>query len=173
MRFILSVLFLTGTIFGHTQEEKKVPFSNILTIRGKVKKEIRISVHDLASFKDSSLGNIDIVNHKGDILKQFKQVQVVPLKTILEKAALDFVKFKELFGYYFVCKATDGYTVVYSWNELFNGNAGKNIYLITAHDGVGLEAMDERPILLVMGNASSGRISLKGTAVIEVMNAVQ
>ena len=68
---------------------------------------------------------------------------------------------------YFVCKAVDGFTVVYSYNELFNAPAG-SIYILTAYDAVTLSNMPEKPILLITGDYKTGRLFVRGLTSIDV-----
>ena len=46
--------------------------------------------------------------------------------------------------YYFTCIASDGYKVVFSWNELFNTVAGNTVYIVTSKDHTSIEALDEK-----------------------------
>lgn len=66
-----------------------------------------------------------------------------------------------------VCIASDGYKVVFSWNELYNTDIGKTVYLLTQIDGKPLKDLEQRMVLCV-ADFKSGRRYVKSLDRIEV-----
>ena len=93
-------------------------------MNGKIKAPQTIRIEDLKKYKVSHLGDVSITNHKGEIHGTAKNLSGVLLKEILESIPLDTDNPKQFSEYYFVCRGSDGYKVVYSWNELFNTSTG-------------------------------------------------
>ncbi|HEX6170363.1 MAG TPA: hypothetical protein VFZ33_11745 [Chitinophagaceae bacterium] len=68
---------------------------------------------------------------------------------------------KVLSGYYFVCIASDEYKVVFSWNEIFNSDVGKSVYIITGQDGNWAYVLDNRIALVSSKDHMTGRRYVK------------
>ena len=128
--------------------QKPIPTTENFTIEGKVKKEMTVSLNDLSSYKSYSVDSIVITNHLGERRSTLKNVKGVLLKDILAKVEIDSESPKVLSEYYFVCIASDNYKVVFSWNEIFNSNTGKSVYILTGHDGKPASALDDRIALV-------------------------
>ncbi|MBX7156570.1 MAG: molybdopterin-binding protein, partial [Bacteriodetes bacterium] len=75
---------------------------------------------------------------------------------------------KELSKYAIVLVATDGYTVVYSWNELFNSPTGNTVYLLTQVNGKPLHSCLDRLYSLCVSDVNSGRRFVKGLSAIKI-----
>ena len=69
---------------------------------------------------------------------------------------------KVLSEYYFVCIASDNYKAVFSWNEIFNNDTGKSVYIITEQDGKPATALDNRIALVSPKDQMTGRRYVKG-----------
>ena len=74
----------------------------------------------------------------------------------------------EVFVCYFVFTASDGYRVVFSWNEIYNSESGKSFYIITEMKGKSLLEMDQRIAFLSSKDLKSGRRYIKCLESIEV-----
>ncbi len=59
--------------------------------------------------------------------------------------------------FYYTCKASDGYKVVFSWNEIFNTEVGNNIFIVTEQNGVRAKEMMDRIQLVSKSDISKGR----------------
>ena len=128
MRSIL-FLFLIFTSYSLIAQKENIPTTENFSIEGKVKKEMNVSLADLSSYRSYSIDSIVIKNHLGERKSTLKKVKGVLLKDILEKVEIDSESPKVLSEYYLVCVASDNYKVVFSWNEIFNNDAGK--YLLS------------------------------------------
>ena len=149
------------SIFLFAQKEN-IPITENFSIEGKVKKEMKVSLADLASYKSYSIDSIVIKNHLGERKSTLKKVKGVLLKDILDKVEIDSESPKILSEYYLVCVASDNYKVVFSWNEIFNNPSGNAVYIITSVDGKPASALDSRIALVSPKDQMTGRRYVKG-----------
>ncbi len=148
--------------------QQNVPATNEFIVSGAVKAEKVISLADLKKLKTHELGDVAILNHLGAKKSVETKVKGVLLKEALASLEFDVTSPKYLSEFYFAAKATDGYTVIFSWNEIFNSILGDKIFVVLERDGKTLEQMDDRILLLSTGDLNTGRRHVKGLARIEV-----
>jgi len=161
MRSIL-FLVLAFTVFSASAQKENIPTTENFSIEGKVKKSLTVSLADLSSYKSYAIDSIVITNHLGERRSSLKNVKGVLLKDILSKMEIDAETPKVLSEYYFVCIASDNYKVVFSWNEIFNSNTGKSVYILIGHDGKPASASDNRIALISPRDEMTGRRYVKG-----------
>ena len=93
------------------------------------------------------------------------------LKDVLSTIEINAESPKVLSEYYFVCKANDGYTVVYSWNELFNTTVGDSSYLVTEKGGKAASTLEGTILMISPKDFKTGRRHVKALTSIEVRRA--
>jgi len=142
-----------------------------VTVSGEVASLKTIRVNDLASYQQHALGDVEITNHLGEKKSVAKALRGVLLLDALETVKITAENPRVLSEYYLVCRATDGYTVVFSWNELFNSPIGKSVYLITSRNGQEYEHISEGMMLVVPNDLRTGRRYIKNLRSIEVKRA--
>lgn len=157
-------LFTSFSVIG----QRKITPTDSFKIQGKIKVEKSFTITELDSFPKQVLKDQILYNHKGEIKDTVKNCKGVLLKTILAKIEYLNEKPKELNEFYFVCVASDGYKVVFSWNEIYNTETGNNLFIITELDGKKLKDMDQRIILSATSDLKTGRRHIKGLERIEV-----
>lgn len=163
------LLFICLLGYGFTVDaQHDVKPTSSFVISGEVKSQLTIGIADLRNFRESVIGDVVITNHAGEKKSVAKALKGVLLKDILAK--VDFVHEtpRELSTFYFVCKANDGYTVVYSWNELFNTAVGDGVFIITERDGKPASALDDSVMMLSTADQKTGRRHVKALASIEI-----
>lgn len=150
--------------------QKKIEPSNSITIVGAVKQELKLSSEDLKKYpsQEAGKGKLNIYSHDGTLRSTLKGLEGIPIKALFEKVEFVVDSPKDLSQFYLVFEATDGYQVVYSWNEIFNNSVGDKVYVLTKADGVALEAMEQRIAVVSMSDARTGRRYLKGFTKITV-----
>ena len=67
--------------------------------------------------------------------------------------------------------ATDGYKVVFSWNEIFNNALGQEIYIIVEKNGTGVEKLEDRITIITPTDNMTGRRYVKSLKKITVKRA--
>lgn len=138
---------------------------------GKVKSEYTFTVADLEKYAAKPIPDRVIYNHKGEIKDTIKNLKGVLLTEVLAKVDFVYDKPKTLNEFYFVVSASDGYKVVFSWNEIYNTETGNNLYFITSMGGKKLSELPERIVLLAASDLKSGRRYIKSVEKIEVKQA--
>lgn len=149
-------------------QHKEVPVTDAFKVTGLVKNELKLTIKDLLRFKSDSLGTVVITNKHGEQKSISRQIRGVLLKTILDSAAIAVDKPKEYSEVYITLIASDDYKNVYSWNELFNNEVGNHVYIITEMDGVTIDQMKDRILVMSLSDIKSGSRHLKGLASIDV-----
>lgn len=139
-----------------------------IVIQGRVKGSKTITVDDLKKFKSNVIGDISITNHKGEAKGVAKELHGVLLKDVLETIQLDNESPKQFSEYYFTCIASDGYKVVFSWNELFNTATGNSTYIVTEKDGKAIASSDESILMISSQDFRTGRRYVKNLETITV-----
>ena len=157
--FLLACVLTSFCLFA---QKENIPTTENFSIEGKVKKGIVVSLEDLSSYKSYFIDSIVITNHLGERRSTLKKVKGVLLKDILVKVEIDSESPKVFSEYYLVCIASDNYKVVFSWNEIFNNDTGKSVYIITNVDGKSASVLDSRIALVSPKDQMTGRRYVKG-----------
>jgi hypothetical protein len=142
--------------------------TNQFVVKGLVDSVLTIKYSDLAKEKLVTIGDFTVTNHLGEFKKTYKGVKGIMLLDVLKPLVITSASPKLLSEYYLVFKASDGYTVVASWNELFNTEVGKTFYLVTEADGKSLDGATESILLINTKDFKTGRRHVKGLQSIEV-----
>ena len=161
---LLYVLLGNGFTFG----QPPVPHTSSFQIMGKVKHEKTLTWNELAAYTVTRLSDVIITNHLGEKKGMATGLKGILLKNVLESLELDTDSPKKLSEFYFVCVASDGYKVVFSWNELFNTSTGNSTYIVIEKDGKTGASIPEGILLLSAADFKTGRRYLKGLAEIRV-----
>ena len=141
------------------------------TISGDVKAQVTIQIADLKKWTAISIGDVTITNHLGEKKSEARGLKGVLLKDIISSTEINSESPKVLSEYYFVCKANDGYTVVFSWNELFNTAVGESVYVVTEKNDKSAAGMEDAILLISPTDFKTGRRHVKSLASIEVKRA--
>ena len=164
---LVAAFFISGQmVLG----QKLTPTASF-TISGDVKSPVTIQIGDLKKWAVVNIGDVTITNHLGEKKSEAKGLKGVLLKDVLGSVEINAESPKVLSEYYFVCKANDGYTVVYSWNELFNTGVGDAAYIVTEKDGKSASSMDDAVLMISPKDFKTGRRHVKSLTTIEVRRA--
>ncbi|MBE9666993.1 molybdopterin-binding protein [Mucilaginibacter boryungensis] len=138
-KLLFILMLLSATTFAQEKVKQTYQFS----ITGKVKKESVITMDSLKQYPIKNLGDIKVTDHLGNFKHQDEQLKGILLKDILSHTTYAVASPKLLSTVYFVCSGSDGYRVVYSWNELYNTSVGDNVFIIMEKNGVKIDKMPE------------------------------
>jgi hypothetical protein len=128
------------------------------TIKGLVAKESVITMDSLNSYPLKEIGDIKVTDHTGAFKHADEKLKGVLLKDILNHSTWTIAGGPHLFSsLYFSCIGSDGYVVVYSWNELFNTPVGDNVYIILEKNGIKAGNMKESLQMASMTDYKTGR----------------
>ena len=168
MKIRIIIAFITFFTHWSISAQRKIEPTDSFKIQGKIKSEKVFTLTQLDSFPKQLLKDQIIYNHKGEIKDTIKNNKGILLKTILAKIEFSNKKPKELNEFYFVFVASDGYKVVFSWNEIYNTAIGDNLFIITELDGKKLKDIEQRIVVSSTADLKIGRRYIKGLKSIEV-----
>lgn len=166
MKYLLS--FLTVIVSLQAFAQKAVTPTQHFTIQGKVKQPLIITLTDLEKYPTINIPDVIITNYLGEARGKLTHLKGILLKDVLKKAELNEANPKLFSTFYYVLTAADGYTVVYSWNELFNGPVGEHTFIVTAKNGESLKTMIDEILVLTPIDFVTGRRHVKWLKMIEV-----
>ncbi|MEP7167844.1 MAG: molybdopterin-binding protein [Bacteroidota bacterium] len=165
MKNFNTIILLFIVQFSFAQKDL-VP-TDSFKITGKVKNEKTITLADLKKHKSLALENIN-TSCSAKQKEVAKEVKAVLLKDILDSVAFQYESPRALNEFYFKFIASDGYTIVYSFNEIYNTETGNNMYIVTEKDGKDVSEMENRILLLTTSDIKTGKRNIKGLANIVV-----
>lgn len=161
---LLLTLFYAKTVLA----QKKVEPTTQFTISGLVEKPKTITYEDLEKLNIVSIGDLKITNHTGEFRKEYKNLKGVSLLDVFNDVKITADIPKLLSEYYLVLTASDAYSVVISWNELFNTEIGNSFFLVTEANNESLKNASEKILLIATKDFKTGRRHIKGLQSIEV-----
>ena len=162
----LPILFCLSA-FG----QKDIPPTDAITISGAIEKEFAITLTDISVLPSQPLPDVVITNHLGEPRGTAKGLHGVLVRDLLANMSFNAESPKVLSEYFLTFIASDGYTVVYSWNELFNSPTGNSVFVITEKEGKKLQEMNERILIITPSDFKTGRRHIKGLKSIVVGRA--
>lgn len=162
MKYILS-FFLYLSLSASAQESKQ------FTVEGVIKKKLTFSLESFTNLPIIQLDSATIYNHLMQPKSMIKRIRAVSLKEVLSDMEILAESPKLLSEYYLVCTATDGYKVVFSWNEVFNAETESNILILTNFETDPLKEQKGNIALFVPGDKATGRRFVKGLQKITVL----
>ncbi len=151
--------------------QKDIAPTDAFTISGAVEKEMTITLADIASLPSQAIPDVAITNHLGEPRGTAKGLRGVLIKDLLANVSFNAETPKVLSEYFLTFIASDGYTVVFSWNELFNSPTGNSVLVITEKEGKKLSEMNERILILTSSDFKTGRRHIKGLKSIVAVRA--
>jgi hypothetical protein len=166
MKKNLLILFVLISLTAFAQKEV-VPTDEIV-VTGLVEKEMKLSLSDINAYTIHNIGDVEITNHAGEKRGTAKALKGILLKDFLSKAEFKAESPKVLSEFILLFLASDGYKVVYSWNEIFNSPTGDHLYLVTEKEGVNISSSKERMLLITPSDFKTGRRYIKGLSKIVV-----
>lgn len=150
-------LFVSTCCFAQSSVN---PSENI-KVTGEVEKEKTITIDELLSKPSAEIGDLTITNHTGEKRHTAQAMKGVPLKEVLSDVVFKTESPKYLSEFYFTLVATDGYKVVYSWNEIYNSPTGDNVYIITEKEGKSIKEMSDGILSVCASDFKTGRRHVK------------
>jgi hypothetical protein len=150
---LLLMLIYSGVAFGQDKYKTTQQFS----VGGKIKNPSVITMDSLMHYAISPVGDINVTDHTGAFKHKDEQLKGILLKDILSHTLLDAASPKLYSAFYYTCVGSDGYKVVYSWNELFNTEVGNHVYIIMEKNGVKADQLPESIQMTSMMDMKTGR----------------
>ncbi|MDD2791999.1 MAG: molybdopterin-binding protein [Sediminibacterium sp.] len=158
-KYSLFLVMLLQFFLVNAQKEARP--TDIVEISGAIRQNVTFGYEDLLKFPVVPIKNLVIYNHQGEEKGTHKRMKGVLLKHVLANLVFDADNAKLLSEYYLTMQASDGYQVVFSWNELFNSPTGDQVYLVTEKDGKQLKQIPECILLICTSDFKTGRRNVK------------
>ncbi|MEI8279223.1 MAG: molybdopterin-binding protein [Bacteroidota bacterium] len=158
----LSVLLFLLIFSFNVLGQEKVKASNEFSIVGKVKRELTFTIKDIDTFPSQQIGDLVVTNHNGEKKGTASKMRGVLLSKILEKVEFAIESPRKLNEFYIVLEDSDGYRILYSWNELFNSDTGDHVFIVTEKNSVQLQNMEDRILVATTSDHKTGRRYIKG-----------
>ncbi len=156
-KILLQILFLLTTQFLFAQSAFH---SDTLLVTGKVKQEKAIPISSFQFYKSVELGDVN-TSCSSKQREEATGVKAVLVKDLLDSVEFDYESRKMLNQFYFKFEAVDGYTVVYSFNEIYNTETGNHLYVVTEMNGKPITENEKRILLLTTSDIKGGSRNMK------------
>ncbi|MCD8741296.1 hypothetical protein LT679_11840 [Mucilaginibacter roseus] len=140
-------------------------------ISGEVIKQQLITVDSLKRYKLYYIDSLNVTSHTGAFKHKDEKLKGILLRDVLSHTKFKVGSPKLLSELYLVFVASDGYKVVYSWNELYNTAVGETVYLLVEKNGIDITAMPESIQMLSAKDYKTGRRYLHNLSKIVVAKA--
>jgi hypothetical protein len=157
MKYLL--FFCFGLLLFQISEAQNA--SESIVVSGEVLKAETIDIPKLSSYTNVHLDSLRIYTHDMQPKGLMKNINGVLLKDILSAIPFNNENPKVLSEYYIECQATDGYRVIFSWNELFNSETGNHVMIVTSKNGTNISQLDDRIALVSSTDYATGRRYVK------------
>lgn len=138
-----------------------------VVVTGAVRNTLTLDAAALAAFAPEHQANAS-VTRRFDGAERSTTVRGVRLSAVLERAGLDERDRLDWRKTVVLATATDGYRAVFSWPELFNTDAGRQVLLVYERDGTPLEAREGPIALHTLGDLRSGPRHVRNLIRLEV-----
>ena len=153
---------LTALSGAHAQQP-----ATTIQLSGLVDRPLTLTIDSLRAMLVQTGGPVDIVSSSGQVRKTIRSFRGVLLRDLLDKARIQLPNQKEKGKYYVVAQGTDGYTSIFSHNELFNNPTGKQVFVLYAENDQPIST-DGAFVLLTTDDIVTGARHVKWLNRIEV-----
>lgn len=156
----LFALILFISINNCFAQEIDINTTDQFWITGKVKQEKKFTFADIKQFPIITLADVN-VSCSPKTENRVKEIKGVLLKNLLDSVAFQYEKSRMLNQYYFLFVAKDGYKMVFSFNEIYNTEIGKNLYIVTEIEGKPIDTMESSIMVLTTKDIRGGSRNMK------------
>lgn len=141
-----------------------------LVVSGAVRRPMRPGAEELrGSPLTRPLDPIALTNASGVFKRMLDGYRGMKLTDLLDQAQLEAAGHNDWKRTFVVARATDGYTVLFSWSELYNTPVGQSVFVLLEKDGAPLPNT-EGPVALVSArDLKTGPRHVRSLASLEVL----
>jgi hypothetical protein len=165
-----AILWLVCIAYG-TAWAQKAPASEKIIVTGEVEKDMVFDAARMTRLSSQPLKDLVITSHSGEPRGTLTGLKGFLLRDLLEQVSLKSESPKALSEFYFTLKATDGYKVVFSWNELFNSDTGNHVFVLTEKEGRPMAGQPEHILVVSETDFKTGRRHVRNLEQIVVERA--
>ena len=163
-------IILLAAFFSFTTAAGQVVVSPTDTVKiiGRVKRPVTLPLAALDTFRQSSIGDIAMLDGRGDQKETARSVKGILLKDLMAGIEFDVPNRKALNRFYFVFSATDGFKLVLSWNEIMHAETCTNYYLLSERDVKNASQLKERLEILAVTPEKKAHKRIDGLSSISI-----
>lgn len=167
MLYILMALFVQSVL----AQPVSIPPTKSIRVHGKIKSPVSIRDIDLKKYSVTKIGDLQITDEKGEVIKDLKELEGVLLKDVLGGVELDTDNPRLLSEFYFVCRSIDGYKALFSYDEIFNRNDGGKVFIIVSNNDNAMVSSNESLLIISVDDVNKSRRYIKNVEAIFVGRA--
>jgi len=143
--------------------------SHSVRVTGAVKAPAEFDLAALQELVARDTGPVDVVCASGATVGSVQNFRGVRLTDVLDRVGIDVQGHKDARRMVVLARATDGYLVTFSWNELYNTPIGKDVLVAWEKDGKPLEAREGQLLLISGQDIKTGPRHVRWLSGIEVI----
>lgn len=167
--FFLGALLLAGNAPAADAARTDAAPSHSVLVGGAVKAPRELDVAALKKLVAHDTGPMDVVCATGAVVGKVSDFRGVRLTDVIDAVGLDAQGHKDERRMVIVARATDGYVVTFSWNELYNTAIGKDVLVAWEKDGKPLEPHDGQLLLISGKDIKTGPRHVRNLQSIEIV----
>lgn len=158
-QLLLALFFLPSLLFAQ---------SETLEIRGLVEKPQTLTVESFKKYPVQEGRDFKVVSASGQVRYTLESYRGVRLTDLLDAAVVQLPNQREKGRYFVVATATDGYTAIFSHNDLFNNPTGEGVLVLFQENGKPIPAAQGAFVLISLTDKISGARHVKWLKTIDV-----
>ena len=139
-----------------------------LSVSGAVKQTLQLSVADLKRFPAHEVKDLSMTCLSGADMGKTGKLRGALLRDIFNKAQLDAPGHNDVKRMVIIATASDGYTVVFSWAEVFNNAIGDGMVVYYEKDGQPLGNDEGRIAMVSTSDTKTGPRHVKWLKSLEI-----
>lgn len=143
--------------------------SHSVRITGAVKAAAEFDVAALKKLVPRNTGPVDVVCASGATVGKADNFRGVRLTDVLDRVGIDVGGHKDGRRMVIVARATDGYVVTFSWNELYNTPIGKDVLVAWEKDGKPLDVREGQLLLISGQDIKTGPRHVRNLSAIDIV----
>lgn len=142
-----------------------------VTVRvfGAVKSPRTLDVAALKTLTARNSGPMNVVCASGATVGKVNNFRGARLTDVLDSVGLNLDGHKDGRRMVVVARATDGYVVTFSWNELYNTKIGQDVLIAWEKDGKPLEPREGQLLLISGQDIKTGPRHVRNLSALEVI----
>ncbi len=143
--------------------------SHSVRITGAVKVPAEFDLSALKKLLPRNSGPVDVVCASGATVGKAQNFRGVRLTDVIDHVGIDLSGHKDGRRMVIVARATDGYVVTFSWNELYNTAIGKDVLVAWEKDGKPLDVREGQLLLISGQDIKTGPRHVRNLSGIEIV----
>ena len=171
---VLAALLLTTPALHVAYADNPVPMASVkpsidVRISGAVKAPQSFDVAALKKLTARNSGPMDVICASGATVGKVNNFRGARLTDVLDAVGLNLDGHKDGRRMVVVARATDGYVVTFSWNELYNTAIGRDVLVAWEKDGKPLGVREGQLLLISGQDTKTGPRHVRNLSSIEVL----